>query len=143
MAAINRQVILAEKPQGKLTPASFHLAETDVPIPGEGEALVVTVHNPTNEFLYWGLTTTTAWMESLDYRYTTTNLNNHTAERDENGDWRLVISPVDPGVPNWLDPAGHDNGTIMWRWNYPQQQPPSPRTRVVPLSQVADLPLTE
>ena len=38
--ARNRQVILAEKPQGKLTPASFHLAETDVPIPGEGEALV-------------------------------------------------------------------------------------------------------
>ena len=24
---------------------------------GEGEALVVTVHNPPNEFLYWGLTT--------------------------------------------------------------------------------------
>ena len=48
---------------------------------GEGEALVVTVHDPPTEFLYWGLTTSTAWMESLDYRYTTTNLNNHTAER--------------------------------------------------------------
>ena len=46
---------------------------------GEGEALVVTVHDPPTEFLYWGLTTSTAWMESLDYRYTTTNLNNHTA----------------------------------------------------------------
>lgn len=41
---------------------------------GEGEALVVTVHDPAENFLYWGLTTASAWMESLDYRYTTTKL---------------------------------------------------------------------
>jgi NADPH-dependent curcumin reductase CurA len=61
MAAINRQVILAEKPQGKLTPASFHLAETDVPIPGEGEALV--------KALYVSLDAANrAWMQGVTYR---------------------------------------------------------------------------
>ena len=48
---------------------------------GEGEALVVTVHEPDKPFLYWGLTLTSPWMESFDNRYTTTNLNNKNAVR--------------------------------------------------------------
>ncbi|MFZ0667593.1 MAG: DUF1214 domain-containing protein [Acidimicrobiales bacterium] len=96
----------------------------------DGEALVVTVHNPANEFLYWGLTTTTAWMESLDYRYTTTNLNNHTAERSEDGDWRLVISPADPGVPNWLDTGGRREGYMIVRWVL-ADNPPHPTCDLV------------
>ena len=43
---------------------------------GEDEALVITVHEPDRAFLYWGLTIASPWMESYDYRYTTTNLNN-------------------------------------------------------------------
>ncbi len=97
---------------------------------GDGEALVVTVHDPPNEFLYWGLTTTTAWMESLDYRYTTTNLNNHTAERSQDGDWRLVISPVDPGVPNWLDTGGRHEGYMIVRWVL-ADHPPHPTCELV------------
>jgi hypothetical protein len=100
---------------------------------GDGEALVVTVHDPPNEFLYWGLTTTTAWMESLDYRYTTTNLNNHTAERSADGDWRLVISPVDPGVPNWLDTSGRLEGYMIVRWVL-ADHPPHPTCELVPIA---------
>ena len=44
-----------------------------------GQALVVTVHEPDRPFLYWGLTLTSPWMESFDYRYTTTALNDKTA----------------------------------------------------------------
>jgi Protein of unknown function (DUF1214) len=99
---------------------------------GEGEALVVTVHDPPNEFLYWGLTTTTAWMESLDYRYTTTNLNNHTAQRSADGDWRLVISPSDPGVPNWLDTSGRLEGYMIVRWVL-ADGPPHPTCELVPI----------
>ena len=51
----------------------------------EDEALVVTVHEPDKPFLYWGLTLTSPWMESFDYRYTTTNLNNKTATRSATG----------------------------------------------------------
>ncbi|MGO9342465.1 MAG: DUF1214 domain-containing protein [Acidimicrobiales bacterium] len=102
---------------------------------GDGEALVVTVHDPPNEFLYWGLTTTTAWMESLDYRYTTTNLNNHTAERSADGDWRLVISPVDPGVPNWLDTGGRREGYMIVRWVL-ADHPPHPTCELVPIDRL-------
>jgi Protein of unknown function (DUF1214) len=97
---------------------------------GDGEALVITVHDPPNEFLYWGLTTTTAWMESLDYRYTTTNLNNHTAQRSPDGDWRLVISPTDPGVPNWIDTGGRLEGYMIVRWVL-ADHPPHPTCEVV------------
>ena len=62
------------------------------------EALVVTVHEPDKPFLYWGLTLTSPWMESFDYRYTTTNLNNKNATRSSDGSWRLVIAPTDPGT---------------------------------------------
>src|SRR5271166_7123058 len=83
---------------------------------GEGEALVVTVHEPDTPFLYWGLTTASPWMESYDYRYTTTNLNNRTAERSADESWRLVIAPWDPGVPNWLDTGGRLEGYMLVRW---------------------------
>ena len=55
-----------------------------------GQALVVTVHQPEKPFLYWGLTLTSPWMESFDYRYTTTALNNETAtprRRTGRGAW--------------------------------------------------------
>ncbi|HVN52578.1 MAG TPA: hypothetical protein VMT43_14175, partial [Acidimicrobiales bacterium] len=48
---------------------------------GEDEALVITVHEPEREFLYWGLTISSPWGESFDYRYTTTHLNNRSAVR--------------------------------------------------------------
>jgi hypothetical protein len=104
---------------------------------GEGEALVVTVHDPPNKFLYWGLTTATAWMESLDYRYTTTNLNNHTAPRSPDGDWRLVIAPTDPGVPNWLDTGGRREGYMIVRWVL-ADRPPHPTCELVPIASLRD-----
>jgi len=99
---------------------------------GVGEALVVTVLDPPNDFLYWGLTTTTAWMESLDYRYTTTNLNNHSAQRSSNGDWQLVIAPTDPGVPNWIDTGGRREGYMIVRWVL-ADHPPHPTCALVPI----------
>ncbi len=102
---------------------------------GDGQALVVTVHDPPTDFLYWGLTTSTAWMESLDYRYTTTNLNNHTAERSPNGDWRLVIAPTDPGVANWIDTGGRLEGYMIVRWVL-ADNPPHPSCELVPIDRV-------
>ena len=62
-----------------------------------GQALVVTVHEPDRPFLYWGLTLTSPWMESFDYRYTTTALNNETARRSADGSWQMVIAAENPG----------------------------------------------
>ena len=97
-----------------------------------GEALVVTVQQPDRPFLYWGLTLTSPWMESFDYRYTTTALNNKTATRSEDGSWRLVIAPADPGtgVENWLDTGGRLEGYMIVRWVL-ADRPPHPSAEVV------------
>jgi hypothetical protein len=102
---------------------------------GDGEALVVMVHEPERPFLYWGLTITNPWMESYDYRYTTANLNNRTASRQADGSWRLVISPVDPGTGNWLDTGGRREGYMIVRWVL-ADGPPHPTCELV---KIADL----
>ena len=103
----------------------------------EDEALVVTVHEPDKPFLYWGLTLTSPWMESFDYRYTTTNLNNKRAKRSDDGSWRLVIAPRDlgPDVENWLDVGGRLEGYMIVRWIL-ADDPPHPSAEVV---KIADL----
>jgi len=101
---------------------------------GEDEALVVTVHDP-RPFLYWGLTTATAWMESLDYRYRTTSLNNASALRSPDGSWQLVIATRDPGVPNWIDTGGRREGYMIVRWVL-ADDPPHPTCALVPLAEL-------
>jgi len=61
MPEINRQVILSQKPQGKLTPASFTFAEGPIPTPGEGDVLV--------KAKYVSLDAANrAWMQGVTYR---------------------------------------------------------------------------
>jgi hypothetical protein len=102
---------------------------------GDGEALVVTVHEPVDEFLYWGLTIASPWMESYDYRYTTTSLNNRRAERSAAGDWHLIIAPTDPGVPNWLDTGERREGYMIVRWVL-ADGPPHPTCEIVPIAEL-------
>jgi hypothetical protein len=105
-----------------------------------GQALVVTVHVPERPFLYWGLTLTSPWMESFDYRYTTTALNNKTAVPSADGSWQMVIAAEDPGpgVANWLDTGGRREGYMLVRWVL-ADVPPHPTAELV---SVADLPRT-
>lgn len=105
----------------------------------EGEALEVTVHDPPTEFLYWGLTVTSAWMESYDYRYAPTHLNNRSAVRSADGSWRLVLSPTDPGTGNWIDLGGRREGYMLVRWVL-ADDPPHPTCRVVPLAELGRRP---
>jgi hypothetical protein len=99
---------------------------------GPGEALEVTVQEPERPFTYWGLTVTNPWMESYDGRYSTTHLNDRTAQRSADGSWRLVIAPEDPGVANWIDTGGRREGYMLVRWVL-ADDPPHPTARVIPL----------
>jgi hypothetical protein len=76
-------------------------------------------------------------MESFDYRYTTTALNNQTAAVGADGSWRMVIAPADPGpgVANWLDTGGRLEGYMLVRWVL-ADGPPHPTCDLV---SVADL----
>ena len=60
-AAVNRQVLLIEKPKDKLGPEHFRLTETAIPEPKDGEALV--------KVRYISLDAANrAWMQGATYR---------------------------------------------------------------------------
>ena len=81
----------------------------------------------------WNFQLDNWWMESLDYRYHTIHVNKHTAHYEPDGSVRLVVSHSDPGVPNWIETAGHNMGTMCWRWIGADRHPLL-NTRVVRMS---------
>ena len=59
------------------------------------------------------------------------------ARIDDDGLIRFVISLDDPGVPNWLDPAGNPQGYIFMRWQgvkTPLAASEAPTAQLVPLA---------
>jgi hypothetical protein len=44
-----------------------------------------------------------------------------------------VLAHEDPGVPNWLDAAGHVEGLLQYRWIWTRTNP-QPSCRIVPLA---------
>ena len=78
----------------------------------------------------WSFQVCNYWLESLDYRYHRTNINKQTAQVEEDGRVRIVLSAEDPGHPNWITTAGHENGTILFRWTG-AAEPVEPSTRIV------------
>jgi hypothetical protein len=55
-------------------------------------------------------------MESLDYRYHRIALNHAQVRPGPDGQVRLVVAHQDPGLPNWIQTAGHRRGTMCLRW---------------------------
>jgi hypothetical protein len=78
------------------------------------ETILIRVTPP--EAAYWAVEFGSYWWETLDYRYRLCSLNQHHAELEEDGSLLVVVSHTDPGLPNWLDPSGHDEGYVTFRW---------------------------
>ncbi|MCZ0935874.1 MAG: DUF1214 domain-containing protein [Gemmatimonadetes bacterium] len=102
----------------------------------DDEALLIEAMPPECE--HWNFQLNNYWMESLDYRYHTIHTNKHLAHHEEDGSIRIVVSHEDPGLPNWLDTAGHASGTMCFRWIRAKEHP-QPRTRLVKLSELGAL----
>ncbi|NQZ96861.1 MAG: DUF1214 domain-containing protein [Myxococcales bacterium] len=100
----------------------------------EDEAFVIDLDPPECE--YWNLQIGNHWLESLDYMNFQTHVNQETAVADADGHVRIVVARRDPGVPNWLDTAGHARGGLALRW-VGAKEIPEPRTQVVALSSLA------
>jgi hypothetical protein len=100
---------------------------------GPDEALVIEVLPPPCD--YWNFQLNNHWMESLEYRYFPVTLNKHSAKRRADGSVRIVIAHEDPGVENWLDPCGHEQGTMCWRWIRPERHV-TPAARVVKVAEL-------
>ena len=95
------------------------------------QALLIDVTPPRCD--YWNFQLNNHWMESLDYRYHTIALNHAQVRLRPDGSVRLVVSQRDPGVPNWIESAGHRRGTMCLRWVGADLHP-EPTTRVVKLA---------
>jgi len=102
----------------------------------DDEAFVVELAPPA-ECSYWNLQIGNHWLESLDFMHRDTHVNHETAVREADGSVRVVIASRDPGLPNWLDTAGHRRGGLALRWVGAAAEPPLPTTRVLPLADLA------
>ena len=95
---------------------------------GPEEALLIEVTPPECEA--WNFQLDNHWMESLDYRFHRIHVNKFTARYRDDGSVRIVVAHRDPGVDNWIDTAGHSQGTMCFRWIRASDHP-QPRTQVV------------
>jgi hypothetical protein len=99
------------------------------------QALLVEVTPPPCD--YWNFQLNNHWMESLDYLHHRVAINKHDARLRPDGSLRIVVAHRDPGVDNWLETAGHSQGTMCLRWVRAEHHP-QPSTRVVALHELAD-----
>jgi len=97
----------------------------------QDEALVIEVTPPECE--HWNFQLNNYWMESLDYRYHQIHTNKHLARLEDDDSVRLIVAHENPGLPNWLETAGHTSGTMCFRWVRAKEHP-QPQTRLVKLN---------
>lgn len=103
----------------ELEPDEALILETDVPDPAP----------------YWNVQLNDQIWNTLEYVWRQSSLNGHQARLDRDGKFRAVISLADPGVPNWLDPVGRPQGSIVGRW-YRCETNPVPTIKRVKLAEL-------
>lgn len=132
-AAVGFNRFLPQRMEGALTkqvylPAFFQLEED--------EALIVETEIPAS-VKYWNFQLNDPLFNALEYVYRLSSTNGAMARLSSDGKFRAVIALSDPGVPNWLDPAGYKEGGIYGRW-YEADSCPTPEIRRVKLADLRD-----
>jgi hypothetical protein len=100
------------------------------------EALIIETDLPERR-PYWNVQLNDPYFNALEYVYRLSSINGHTAKISSDGKFRAVIALEDPGVPNWLDPAGYTEGGIYGRW-YDCDSEPEPTLKRVKLAELRD-----
>ena len=98
------------------------------------EALIIETEIPARA-PYWNIQLNDPLFNALEYVYRLSSTNGAMAKLSSDGKFRAVIALEDPGVPNWLDPAGYTEGGIYGRW-YDCDPEPVPRLKRVKLSEL-------
>jgi len=80
----------------------------------DDDAFVITV-GPANA-AFRSLTAYDVWFRTFDYWKHTSCMNNSQSTPNQDGSTTYVISIKDPGVYNWIDPAGFNEFYLLHRW---------------------------
>jgi hypothetical protein len=131
--------LAADSRNGFIT--SLHRTDTKLPVSTFGwwdlqadEALIIELDDP--HAVFWALHLVTSLWHTLDYANRLTTFNIAQARPDPNGMFRFVASALDPGVHNWLDTTGLQQGVIILRFCQ-ASTPIPPRATMVKVSEVA------
>jgi hypothetical protein len=92
------------------------------------EALVLELPDPAG---FWMLTNMGAFWNSMDYLYRPVSCTPSRSSIDGDGRVRFVVAHDDPGVQNWIDTQGFEEGYLTYR-NVESRRFPPIATRVVP-----------
>ena len=84
---------------------------------------------------YWSVSLVDRFWETIDFATRQSSLNDSQGIADDDGVLRAVIAHADPGVANWLDPGGEEEGTIGVRYLFPEEVP-TPTLRRVGLAEL-------
>jgi len=95
-----------------------------------GQAWVLEVMPPRCRM--WNFQLDNWWMESLDHVHQKIWVNSHQAKYEPDGRIVVVCADEDPGFGNWVDLAGHRQGTALWRWIEAEAHP-VPQCRIIEL----------
>ena len=101
----------------------------------EDEAIIVETAIP-EEYEYWSLHLLDENWSALDYYRRKTHINHASASVTNDHKFLAVISPVDPGIQNWLDSMGYLRGLLQVRWHSASHYP-KPELKVVKQSELA------
>ncbi len=103
---------------------------------GPDEALILETELPVKR-RYWNVQLNDPLFNTIDFINRQSSLNGHQARIDADERFRAVIAHRDPGVPNWLDTAGFNRGTVIGRW-YECSSHPMPTLRRVSMRDLRD-----
>ncbi|GAB3113226.1 hypothetical protein G8770_18095 [Aestuariicella hydrocarbonica] len=102
----------------------------------DDEALIIEATQP-EHCQYRSVILTNDIYQTLDWYNNQSSLNESQAAADADGVLRVVISRLDPGVPNWLDTGGYQRGVVQGRWTHCNYQP-MPVVKKVAVEKVRD-----
>jgi hypothetical protein len=119
----------------KIAPAVFYVGGADDIAYGndyyevaEGEALIITFRPPKAK--YWAFQLCNLWFTTMDWPNRKNSINHRQAHLDADGLCRIVVAHSDPGVANWLDTAGEQEGILQYRWIWTEDNPQPTLERV-------------
>lgn len=102
----------------------------------DDEALLIELEPPKAQM--WSFQLGNYWWESIEYITGLGSINSFQAATDNDGKIRLVIAKQDPGIRNWLDTGGHNEGSVMYRFQNTTTVP-TPSAQLVKLSELPSL----